>query len=177
MFYSSPEAFQEVQFEDKLVLSAKLSVLPPYDDDLLELVEMITKKTDNALKVFFSANIFLSFFMASLLQYLWGMINSLQIIVLTDLFGLQNVPPNASMVMQSILKMCSLEFIDTGFVLEALFNFRETSAFSTRVTEDGVESSKFADAGYESAIFFELLGPLLFVMIVFCLMVLLRKFA
>ena len=105
------------------------------------------------------------------------MINSLQVIVLTDLFGLQNVPPNASLVMQSILKMCSLEFIDTGFILEALFNFRETSAFNTKSSEDGEESSKFADAGYESAIFFELLGPLFFVVILFVLLVLLRRFA
>jgi len=113
--------------------------------------------------------------MASLMQYLWGMINSLQIIVLTDLFGLQNVPPNASMVMQAILKMCSLEFIDTSIILETLFAFRETSAFSTKYSEEGNESSKFADAGYGSAIFFELLGPIIFIIVLFSLYVLLRK--
>ena len=74
----------------------------------------MAEASENALKAFFSANIFFSFFMATLLQYLWGMINTLQILVLTDLFGFRDIPPNAEMVMQAILRMCSLEFIDTG---------------------------------------------------------------
>ena len=42
------------------------------------------------------------------------MINTLQIIVLTNLFNFKNMPPNAQIVMQAILRMCSLEFVDTS---------------------------------------------------------------
>lgn len=47
--------------------------------------------------------------------------------------------------------MVSLEFINTDPVLEDMFDFRETEAFETVIDEYGEPSSKFADAGYESA--------------------------
>ena len=137
-------------------------------------MKTLVKNTENAIKAFFSANIFLSFFTANLLQYLWGMINTLQVIVLTDLFGFQEIPQNAEMLMQAILRMCSLEFVDTSFLLEGLFNFRETKAFWTKVTSSGFEFSRFADAGYETAIFFELLGPILIIVIVFVILQLVK---
>ena len=95
--------------------------------------------------------------------------------MLTDLFAIQDIPPNAEMLMQAILRMCSLEFIDTGFLLEGLFQFRETKAFLTKTTSDGLEISRFADAGYETAIFFELLGPILVIVIVFALYTLVKQ--
>lgn len=76
--------------------------------------------------------------------------------------------------MQAILKMCSLEFVDTSFLLEGLFNFRETKAFWTKVTSNGFEFSRFADAGYESAIFFELLGPILIIVLFFAIFTLVK---
>lgn len=86
----------------------------------------MTEMTEGALKAFLGANVLISLFFAGALQYLWGMINALQVIVLTKLFSLDNIPPNAYIVMQTILKLCALEFIDTGFLSEKLFNFRET---------------------------------------------------
>lgn len=65
----------------------------------MKTIKKIAEGSENTLKAFFSANIVLSFFMAGMLQYLWGMINTLQVIVLTGLFGLTDVPPNAAMVM------------------------------------------------------------------------------
>ena len=101
------------------------------------------------------------------------MINSLQIIVLTDLFELE-IPTNAGMVMELILRMCSLEFIDTGILMEYVFNFRETLAFSSKENAAGENDSKFEDAGYDSIIYFELLGPMLLIILIFLLIVLLR---
>ena len=102
------------------------------------------------------------------------MINTLQIIVLTDLFAL-DVPMNASLVMQLILKMCSLEFIDTSIVQEFAFRFRQTSAFQTKTNAEEETYSKFEEAGFETAIFFELLGPMLFIVLAFALLALLRQ--
>ena len=84
----------------------------------------LTKSIENFLLTFLGANIFLSLFSAYLLQHLWGMINTLQIIVLSSLFGL-DIPFNADIVMKMILKMCALEAVDTSSVLN-IFNFRET---------------------------------------------------
>ena len=49
----------------------------PYSEDLIAMLKDVTKRSENALKAFFSSNIFLSFFTANLLQYLWGMINAM----------------------------------------------------------------------------------------------------
>ena len=48
-------------------------------------------------------------------------------IVLTNLFDL-DVPENAYQIMQMILKLCSVDFIDTDFLFD-VFNFRETEVF------------------------------------------------
>ena len=69
--------------------------------------------------------------------------------------------------MQAILKLSSLEFIDTSKFQQTVFDFRETKAFLTQITDAGLEFSKFADAGYESSIFFELLGPILLIVLLF----------
>lgn len=139
-------------------------------------IKNLAANTENALKAFFGANIIFSFFSAGMLQYLWGLINTLQMIVMTSLFQLE-IPPNADMVMLMILKMCSLEFVNTGWVLEKIFNFRETESMNTKYDSNGEPYSKFADAGYDSANFLELLGPVFFVVIFFIAYVLLRKFA
>ena len=73
--------------------------------------------------------------------------------------------------------MCSLEFIDTGVFQEKAFGFRETKAFFTKMTQAGAESSAFADAGYDSAIFFELLGPILILVLLSTTLELVRLLA
>ena len=93
--------------------------------------------------------------------------------MLTVLFNVA-IPDNASMIMELILKMCSLEFIDTGFLQEYAFNFRETDSFGAKTDASGVSYSKFEDAGYETSIYFELLGPMLLIILVFSLIVLMR---
>ena len=51
----------------------------------------------------------------------------MQMIVLTNLFDL-DVPENAYQIMQMILKLCSVDFINTDFLFD-VFNFRETEVF------------------------------------------------
>lgn len=59
-----------------------------------------------------ASNIFLSMFLAYLLQYLWGLINSLQVIVLGALLDLL-APTNSKSVMFEILKACAFDFFYT----------------------------------------------------------------
>ena len=130
----------------------------------------------NALLSFFGANLGLSIVAASLLQYLWSMINALQILVLSALFDL-NIPDSAFMVMELILKMCSMDFFQTDSIFEELFNFRETEEFGKRENLDGEEYSKYPQAGYDSSNFFLLLGPLFFVIIAYLLFIAVKNLA
>lgn len=104
------------------------------------------------------------------------MIHTLQIIVLMALFNLQT-PFNANMIMITILKLCGLEFISTEAAIEYLFDFRETEAMFTTVTETGETYSKWSDSGFETSIFIQLLGPIFFLPILFVLMLLAKRLA
>ena len=56
------------------------------DKGLIETIQAITEGTEDFLTGFFGANIFASLFTGGLLQFIWGMVNTLQIVVLTALF-------------------------------------------------------------------------------------------
>lgn len=126
----------------------------------------IVENLENFLVAFLSANLVFTVFSAYALQYLWGLINTLQIIVLSSLFGL-DIPINAKLVMQAILKMCSLEAVKFDFFFD-LFDFRETNPFMS-VIKNGEEMSDYANAGYDSANFFLLLGPIVPLILIFIL--------
>ena len=160
------------QNREDFIFSRK--VQPYVSSELVAQMQAITKGTENVLRSFFSANIAISFLSAGALQYLWGLINTLQMIVLTVLFQL-DIPPNAEMVMEMILKMCSLEFVPTEEMLTAMFGFRETQPFDLKVDSEGNEYSKFADVGFDNSNFFLLLGAVFFVAVLYACLVALRK--
>lgn len=68
-----------------------------------------------------AANISLSFS----LQYFWGVINALQLIVFTCLFNLKT-PLNAETVEIAILKMVSFDLLNTEETLKKIFKFNDT---------------------------------------------------
>lgn len=70
------------------------------------------------------------------------------------------IPYNAKMVLLAILQLVGREFVDTSSITGLMFDWRETDAYSTSFDEEGFAHSRFADAGYESTIFIELLGTL-----------------
>ena len=57
------------------------------------------------------SNVILSFFLAGILQLLWGAINVLQIIVFTILFNVM-MPYNVETVMKEIMKFTNLDLIN-----------------------------------------------------------------
>ena len=86
--------------------------------------------------------------------------------MLTVLFKLET-PLNAEMIMIMILQMCSLEFIPTGDILDYIKEFRETKSFAIELNSEGEEVSKFAEAGYDSSNYWQLLGALFFIVLAF----------
>lgn len=87
-------------------------------------------------------------------------------VVMTALFAF-NLPFNALSVMITFLGLVSLDFIDTDFLLEEMFDFRETDAFGTYIDGYGEPQSHFADAGFETSNFIELLGSVFFVILLY----------
>lgn len=65
-----------------------------------------------AVQTIMAANGLISIVFAGALQFLWGLINSLQIIVLSVLFNLQ-IPENAKVIQVEILKACAFDFFQT----------------------------------------------------------------
>ena len=61
--------------------------------------------------------------------------------------------------------MCSLEAVKFDFFFD-LFKFRETNPFMS-VIKNGEEVSDYANAGYDSANFFLLLGPIVPLILIF----------
>ena len=129
------------------------------------MIEQITELAENVLVVYVSSNAFLSLFFSQFLQHIWGMINALQIIVYTVLFNI-NVPENANTLMMAILQLAALDFIEIDQVLTFL-KFRETDPFFLQTYENGEQYSKFADAGYETSVFFLNLGAIILVILIF----------
>ena len=99
------------------------------EENYVKLVKKIVDATQSTLKTIFGSSFLLSIFLAILLQYIWGMINTLQIIVLTCLFTRLEIPMNADEIMKMILRLCALDFMQTDKVFEKWFDFRQTDAF------------------------------------------------
>ena len=117
-----------------LVFAFKIE--PVEDKGLIETIQAITEGTEDFLTGFFGANIFASLFTGGLLQFIWGMVNTLQIVVLTALFQVK-IPLNADIPMMMILRLCGLDTLIVSEEIFSLFNFRETESFNTVTYTDG----------------------------------------
>ena len=141
-------------------------MLPQRNKGLIEALKLAKKNAVDVIKAYFGANLLFSLFSAGALQYLWGLINSLQMIVLTALFAIK-VPFNAEMIMIAILKMVQLDFIPVESYLTTIFNFRDTKPFFLEETLDGESYSKFEEVGYDSSNFIMLIGPIFFFLLAY----------
>jgi len=136
----------------------------------------VAKSATNFISSFIGTNLFLSIFSAGALQYLWGLINSLQMIVMTALFRI-DIADNADMILVAILEMVSLDFVETDEVINALFDYRETPIFMAEDRGGDELESKFGDAGYDSSNYVLLLGPIFLIASAYLLFNILRCLA
>jgi hypothetical protein len=116
----------------------------------LETLTKFKDSLDNALKTM-SASSALNFLLSSSLQYLWGMINSMQVIVLTVLFNLKT-PVNAQNIEVMILQMVSFDVIRTSALLTKVFKFENEKTPPLNFI--------FEQAGYDTSNFILGMGPL-----------------
>jgi len=180
--------FDEMYTEEKKGLNAtfvaenlvnftfSLPVPKLMDENYVEMVKVLVKSTESFLKTLFGTSLVLSIFLAVVLQYIWGMINTLQIIVLTCLFTRLEIPMNADEVMKMILRLCALDFMQVDKVL-GMFGFRDTDAFDLIPDDEGNTTSKWQEVGFESSNFIQLLGPVYIIVHAYLIFVIIKWIA
>ena len=109
-----------------------------------------------SVKAAMAGNLGVTIAMATSLQYLWGMVNGLQLMVLAVFFAV-DMAPNIKVIMVEILKSCSFEVVDMETFFEK-FEFGESESFSEIFAEAGMDGSIFV-VGLGSVVIFILLFP------------------
>ena len=113
------------------------------------------------MKLFMGSNIFLSMFLIALLQFLWGFVNTIQVVVITVLFNV-NFPLNAVKIFIIINKLTSLDLIEVDDYIKSFMRIHQDTVPLNIVFEDcGYESSSFT-VGLGMAFFFTLFAMLFF---------------
>lgn len=114
-----------------------------------------------------AANVVSTILLSQVIQFLWGAINSLQLIVLTVLYTELEMPDRCKHYLHKIMKYTNLDIIEVDDYLAAIFgDFVPTEPFS----------AEFEDLGYETSNFFLEMGPLMFLVMLFMAWVPIRKF-
>ena len=90
------------------------------------------------------------------MQYLWGMINALQLIVHLPLMSF-NFPANAKFIFTLFIELTQFDIIPNDFLGTSIFSFDEPEPYSPR----------FESMGYESKNVIENLGSLFVYIVVF----------
>ena len=130
-----------------------------------EAIKATEEATEGFLKVFLGTNFFLSFFLIGILQFLWGLINTLQMIMLTVLLAIE-MPSNCYRIMIAIMKLTNLDVIDTGPLIESIFTFK---------SEYPPLNEIFAEAGYETSNYIIELNALFVIIVISTIIYLIRR--
>ena len=89
-----------------------------------------------------SGNFLLTIFTSSILCYLWGIVNGLQIITMTVLFRIR-LPANVQVVFIEILKLAAFDLFQTETIYMKIFKFSNTDSFSVAFDEAAFSGSNF----------------------------------
>ena len=120
-------------------------------------MESQSEMVKNTVGTFIAANGIFIYFLQPVLNFLWGLINCLQVIVLTSLFNMNEMPINVKTYMVDLLKMMAFDAFRTEEIILYVFNIPETKSYN----------QIFDDAGMEGSNFFALIGPLFLMVVVY----------
>lgn len=97
--------------------------------NMVEILETTVQSSEQAFLIISGCNILTSFIFAYLLQYLWGMINTLQLMMMTALFSIQP-PINTQMFMFALLKFVNFDIYNTEELWNMIFHLKEQGPFN-----------------------------------------------
>lgn len=96
------------------------------------------------LKSFIYANFGLNLMLAASMQLLWGLINSLQLLVRTPLMNL-NFPLSTKLFFNNFVMVTNFDILPSQELNAYFFNFHESDEFNERFSEMGYDSLNCID--------------------------------
>ena len=84
----------------------------------------------------------LTLFTSTILCYLWGIVNGLQLITMTCLFRIR-LPTNVQVVFVELLKLAAFDLFQTETIYMKIFKFTKTESFSAAFDEAAFGGSNF----------------------------------
>ena len=89
-----------------------------------------------------AGNVFIVIFFSGAIQTMWGMINSLQMMVITLLFSVFQ-PINSHILQLSILQLCAFDLFKSEDYYKTFFRFDETESFNLVFEQSSMEGHIF----------------------------------
>ena len=164
MLILKPELFEGAESKKKLEMNS-LTVLTQYTNEQSpQTVQLLEKFFGDSYLAFLGANLILTLIFSTSMQFMWGLINTLQIIVLTVLFDLKT-PINVLVVLIQMLQLSNFNLFPTDLMYNTIFDFTETEPFN----------QVFEEAGFENSNFILLAGPFLLLVILYFLWTFIQK--
>ena len=130
----------------------------------IEETKKMGKSFADSVKTIMASNAIISVLFAGVLQYLWGMVNTLQVFNLAIIYNCL-LPENMLVILAEVNKACNFDFYNTETMYETLFGFEETESFS----------QKFEEAGFEGSNFINQIGPVFIFIVLFPMWILIRS--
>ena len=106
------------------------------------ITETISKRSEESFEILLGANMVATTIFSTSMQFMWGLVNTLQLIALTIFFDTLS-PVNVQSVLINILKISNFDLYPTDQIYEKVFDFTETQPFNSLFEETGFESSNF----------------------------------
>ncbi|TNV85548.1 hypothetical protein FGO68_gene9769 [Halteria grandinella] len=156
--FKEPEKFYataQSQVRVKLQKNFKIEMFVPAQQQIEdnEMIGRIGQQTSLGLKSFLYANFGMNLIMAASLQLLWGLINSLQLVVRTPLMGMK-FPSNAKSFFSSFVLITNFDILPSQDLNTLFFNFNKVEY-----------QDQFSDLGYDSVNAIDNMGSFLYYMI------------
>jgi len=128
-----------------------------------DLFEDLITAVITATKVVIASNFLLNIFLTVALQYVLGMINTQQLIVLLPLFDIK-APANAELFFRQLMSVVAFEVYDTGDIVNATLSLEEVNPVN----------ENYNTVGFESVYFINNMGTLFIVFMMYPVMMLLE---
>lgn len=138
--------------------------------------------TESSMNYLLYGNLGLQLFMSVSMQLLWGMVNTLQLVIHMNMLTVL-IPANVQFFFSFIVNIVNFKVVPTDTIINTIFSFKEE--FSSNSTAKGEVSPEFKSSGYTSTnllrnlglLFLAIMGVVLVIIIVKLLSYLKNRFS
>ena len=106
------------------------------------LIENRAINVNNSVNFLTVGNFTISLLFSATMQYLWSMLNSLQVMVLAILLDLM-LPYNLQAILLEVKSACNFDLFQTEVIYKEFFGFADTESYSPRFEAVGLDGSNF----------------------------------